>query len=356
MNWLKTFIAGGGYGLSLENPVRCGGGPAGERKYLSKLRCPNGQKVEFSRTGSMIRKGGMFGIGASTQPVDAYVVQCACGKHKITVFMDMYTEWKESCIGAEGWTLVETSDRSDKSDWVSLIAGSKAPEGSPLSNFMAAMKTEPKLTEFVEKTLQEFGDDPIPKIIEWMVAQGLTEDAQAMGAICMAYIGIPAIPALVDLLGNDEYKLGMVAAKTLAGIEGSLPALREALKSENAKVRLHAAGALQFSGPKAVEAAPDLGALIEKEIADGGEVETGKVSKVADIATSALGKIGEAALPVIGDLLKSDNANVRIAAVCASLPCGKSALPLLVEARAKEKDPLVFVGLQNTIAKIGEEI
>jgi len=77
--------------------------------------------------------------------------------------------------------------------------------------------------------------------------------------------------------------------------------------------------------------------------------------KVADIATSALGKIGEAALPVIGDLLKSDNANVRIAAVCAVLPCGKSALPLLVEARAKEKDPLVFVGLQNTIAKIGEE-
>jgi len=42
-------IKSSGYGYSADNPVYCGGGINGERRYLSKLRGPQGQWVRFTR-------------------------------------------------------------------------------------------------------------------------------------------------------------------------------------------------------------------------------------------------------------------------------------------------------------------
>jgi len=67
-----------------------------------------------------------------------------------------------------------------------------------------------------------------------------------------------------------------------------------------------------------------------------------------------LGKMGEFALPMLRELLNNDNVNIRLVAVSALLRTGKSAMPLLIEARSKEKDQLVFTALQVTIRRIQE--
>ena len=42
-------VKSSGYGYSADNPVYCSGGINGERKYLSKLRGPQGQWVKLTR-------------------------------------------------------------------------------------------------------------------------------------------------------------------------------------------------------------------------------------------------------------------------------------------------------------------
>lgn len=65
------------------NPVRCED-PKGERQYLSRLRCPDGKRPEYSRVGS-------FGVGPYGNILDGYSVKCA-GREEVIVFMDMYHE------------------------------------------------------------------------------------------------------------------------------------------------------------------------------------------------------------------------------------------------------------------------
>ncbi|MEX0341850.1 MAG: hypothetical protein AB3N06_04630 [Erythrobacter sp.] len=68
---------------SERNPVRVDG-PAGERAYLSRLRCDNLKRPKFERLGS----GGMSPFGGI---VDIYRVECKGGQPaQTTVFMDMY--------------------------------------------------------------------------------------------------------------------------------------------------------------------------------------------------------------------------------------------------------------------------
>ncbi|MBU1320077.1 MAG: hypothetical protein KKH67_12895 [candidate division Zixibacteria bacterium] len=38
-----------GYGYSADNPINCGGGINGERKYIAKLRGPEGQRIRADR-------------------------------------------------------------------------------------------------------------------------------------------------------------------------------------------------------------------------------------------------------------------------------------------------------------------
>ena len=70
---------------SQHNPIRVSG-PAGERKYLARLICENGEPVSaFSRDGSA-------DIGPYGSILDIYTVICDTDKGAVnhTVFMDMY--------------------------------------------------------------------------------------------------------------------------------------------------------------------------------------------------------------------------------------------------------------------------
>lgn len=68
---------------SEQNPVRVDG-PAGERAYLSRLRCDNLKRPRFERLGS----GGLSPFGGI---VDIYRVECKGAQPaEATVFMDMY--------------------------------------------------------------------------------------------------------------------------------------------------------------------------------------------------------------------------------------------------------------------------
>lgn len=68
---------------SQANPVRVAM-PVGERGYLARLRCSDGQAPSFSRDGS-------FGHGPYGNILDRYTVLCAGGTPASSaVFMDMY--------------------------------------------------------------------------------------------------------------------------------------------------------------------------------------------------------------------------------------------------------------------------
>ena len=80
------------------NPVRCDD-PKGERQYLSRLRCHDGKRPEFSRIGS-------FGVGPYGNILDGYRVKCE-GRDEVTVFMDMYHEGYVEREAVAGFTIVD---------------------------------------------------------------------------------------------------------------------------------------------------------------------------------------------------------------------------------------------------------
>lgn len=80
------------------NPVRCEN-PRGERQYLSRLRCADGKRPEFSRIGS-------FGVGPYGNILDGYRVKCD-GKDEVTVFMDMYHAGYVEKEAVPGFTIVD---------------------------------------------------------------------------------------------------------------------------------------------------------------------------------------------------------------------------------------------------------
>lgn len=82
---------------SRENPVRVNM-PPGERAYLSKLRCPDGERPKFERAGSV-------GIGPYRNILDLYPVRCN-GQEPAEVYMDMYFPENET-RAIPGFTIVD---------------------------------------------------------------------------------------------------------------------------------------------------------------------------------------------------------------------------------------------------------
>ena len=69
------------------NPVR-ENMPQGQRAYLARLRCADGQAPAFERRGNI-------GVGAFGFTVDHFEVTCP-GKPAVDVFMDMYHDGPEN--------------------------------------------------------------------------------------------------------------------------------------------------------------------------------------------------------------------------------------------------------------------
>ena len=81
------------YGLTLANPVPIGGGAmyvaARERRYLDALRGPEGQAIQYRRTGSMMQ-------GENTGTIiDHYEVTYAGLDKPISLYLDAYHYWEQ---------------------------------------------------------------------------------------------------------------------------------------------------------------------------------------------------------------------------------------------------------------------
>jgi hypothetical protein len=70
------------YGTVPERPIRVGGGPAGERRFLSALRGPQGQAIVFQRLGSCCPFHGHL--------LDMYDIRYDSLPDAIVLYLDMY--------------------------------------------------------------------------------------------------------------------------------------------------------------------------------------------------------------------------------------------------------------------------
>ena len=94
-------MAGEGSGAlgSESNPVLADM-PPGQRAYLARLRCSDGQMPLASRIGSM-------GVHHSSHVIDGYGVTCASGQpSQTTIYMDMYHSGHVETRAVPGFTLV----------------------------------------------------------------------------------------------------------------------------------------------------------------------------------------------------------------------------------------------------------
>ncbi|MGE0741534.1 MAG: hypothetical protein AB7O98_09345 [Hyphomonadaceae bacterium] len=83
---------------SRENPIRVNM-PAGERAYLSRLRCSDGGAPAYERQGN-------GGAGAFGSIVDIYLVRCLGGEpRQTTIWMDMYHPQHNETAAPPGFTL-----------------------------------------------------------------------------------------------------------------------------------------------------------------------------------------------------------------------------------------------------------
>lgn len=84
------------YGYSKENPIKVGGnsnGPANERNYLNSLSGPNGETVQFKRSGSCCHfetKNSDFGMGM----LDIYRVTYEGKNDTVSLYINMYDKAK----------------------------------------------------------------------------------------------------------------------------------------------------------------------------------------------------------------------------------------------------------------------
>lgn len=112
-----------GYGFTPPNPILCGHGPFGEKKYLNRLRCPSGTPVRFERLHSLPVTDLMYleraGLRLSPEleslsksqnmpacvMLDCYNIACGCSAHGNRIYMDMYHIGPDRPLGDPGWSL-----------------------------------------------------------------------------------------------------------------------------------------------------------------------------------------------------------------------------------------------------------
>ena len=85
---------------SQQNPIRVNM-PAGERDYLSRLRCSDGSAPQFQRMGNA-------GVGVFGNIVDVYDVRCLNGTPaRSEIWMDMYFPSYRETNAPPGFTIVQ---------------------------------------------------------------------------------------------------------------------------------------------------------------------------------------------------------------------------------------------------------
>jgi hypothetical protein len=157
-------------------------------------------------------------------------------------------------------------------------------------------------------------------------------------------IGMPAVPALLDALKNQDPSVRSGAASALGNIGDPqvIPALLDALKDQDGSVRSEAVNALGFIRDPQV-----IPALLEALKDQDGSVRSG--------AASALGYTGDPqVIPALLDALKDQDGSVRSGAARSLGYIGDpQVIPALLDA-LKDEDPSVRSGAASALGNIGD--
>ena len=172
--------------------------------------------------------------------------------------------------------------------------------------------------EVAAKRLQQMGPEAksaIPALTELLQDEHVEVWMAAAGAL--KTIGPEAVSALTNLLQDRKRRLGAAHALGMIGSEakGAVPALTNMLVDNDFEARLAAAEALGGIGADASAAIPPLAALIRGKARPRREPqesrELGRTAQQArflrDAGERALGKIGPAAIPALTELLQAKN-------------------------------------------------
>jgi peptidyl-prolyl cis-trans isomerase A (cyclophilin A) len=150
------------------------------------------------------------------------------------------------------------------------------------------------------------------------------------------------VPVLVRRLGSADHEVAQILAEALAGVGApAVPALREALSSDDIRIRRRAATALQFAGRFGTEALPDLIDLMRHKDA--------ALRKNAAAAVRRIGPWGAEFVPELVDRLRGADEQSRwVAAQVLGLigPAAREAIPVLKEMRREESERMRDVAAQ----------
>jgi HEAT repeat protein len=185
-------------------------------------------------------------------------------------------------------------------------------------------------------------DEAIPDL-----ARGLKDpDIRSEAALALARMGGKAVPTLVRALADQDEDVRKAVAGALGSVgpkgRVAVPALIERLKDRSHDVRTCAVEALGSIGPAAKEAVPALGRAM-------------KDRDFRKPAVEALGRIGEASLPVLLEGWSKGEAEERaeIALALARIgPKAEPALPLFVEA-LKDTDVSLCEAAAHAVGALG---
>jgi HEAT repeat protein len=152
--------------------------------------------------------------------------------------------------------------------------------------------------------------------------------ARRMAAETLGKSGPKAVPALIDMLKDENSGVRMSAAYALGQIgpdaKAALPALMRLLEDKSSEARGSAAEAVARIAPAEKTTIPALTHLLRDDDLS-----------VRRPAAFALARIGQAAVPVLAELLKDKDARVRLEAAEALRAMGakaRPAIPALAEA------------------------
>jgi HEAT repeat protein len=144
----------------------------------------------------------------------------------------------------------------------------------------------------------------------------------------LGFIGLPAVPDLVNALSNEEDSIEKVHAMRLLarigpGAASAVPGLTRALASKSIQVRIAAAETLANIGPAAEAAVPALVAGLADPYTDGREAMAACLARV--------GAAAEPAVPALLPLLADREGRVRKAAAAALEQIGPKTVPALIK-------------------------
>ena len=244
------------------------------------------------------------------------------------------------CLWLSGYTTGAFAAETKKPNVAALVEGLKSGDKA--------------IRRDASYQLSQLGTEAKAAVPDLVKALDDSEDQVWFNSItALARIGpaaASAVPALLRQLAkvdrsNNHGQRWYRTAFALGSVgPAALPELTKALGSDKAQVRSGAAKAISWMGADAESAVPALAKLIADGDAD-----------VRDQAALALGKIGLAALPVLKESLKSDQATVRASAASALDVMGdaaKDADPALATAFKAETDEPTKIRLIQTLSRL----